>query len=1568
MNKILEQVSEKSTSEPNTPVPEEEQVSEKSTSEPEEDFSYLNTLIEEAEGKTGSLEKSTSEPLNSTEDFSYLKSSLPPESPHEKALGAFEYPDQDLKDQLPFLPEVKELWDKVSAYSMDELKRGWENSLVGMKYREKLPSPESQDGWASEWYKHVPAGVVAGTLDFGYYMGAFALGTAVTGGNPIAGGAASFAIPAGLRKSYIDKLEKGEIKDAQDFAYRIGGALKASADEGLIGATMVASGGLVGPVLKAPTELVAMTVASSILHQEMPTLEDFASNAAIITGLHYTNPVGAAQYGINKAQKIRGSRTERLQGNIEKNLRHLYEEQGIHPKKVMQDMQEDPSILFDLMARKKKIPRAYREPIKELRPEDVTNLKNDIDEGLLDGVDIWKYTRKTFDELHRNGKGIYGFLKQAKYQIGKKIIDTVGTDDFQKIADYYKEKYLLPVDIKVTMIHIPVDGGGNIALGQTSFPEGTANTFRKRGFSDATAPAKIEINEVASKHYGKEEMVSTLRHEIEHLLDMHKGWSGTTQADWRVHKDTELRDTKTPADLVRVATDDTVGLRHHKVYDNFELDYLHRAMVRDALERGEKVPVEVLKDYPDLQEYTKVRADQKIVFEPGKDDKAPLDFKETAKQSVSTFYELLIDDLNPVKEMEKDMYGAKGAFNLPAERSVYKASLLIRGVLGHAKHYFELGGYDRLTGKKNSVAFKKIIDKIKPEEHDTFVEWIVMQRAVELESMNLKSGFENVADKHRIVAEGKARGFDLIFDELRTYQLSLLKHLVDAELLSPKVYEAIKTKHRYYVPFYRDIAKFKKAGGVKGASMETGTLVYRYKGSSAPVINPLYSIVENTFSMLRAAENNKVLLRLVRDIRKVDKKGKYVQAIASPLKVEREGSPKEGESPKGFIIRIDGGESGHYFGKIEAKITKGDNKGTYKVKVAGNPKPIYITDKSILKWEGKQTKGTKVKSSKEVKSTTLVDDVERIAERVNKSIEDLTPKDFIDGFATIKVHEHGKVVEYRISEDIATTFKNLDVKIDKIFKMFSGPARTLRAGAIMNPDFPVSNAWKDQLDAFAYAKYGFTPIATMVKGLFIRKGQGEVYSKWLQSGGYNAVLVAMDKPYLGKRMYKELQSLPVHNKMNFSKNPLHYLRILSELSEESTRLGLFNRALKKGASVEDAAFESRTTTIDFQRAGIIGRKYNVITAFFNVAWQGNAKLIEMLRYQPVRTMRRLFFSVTLPSIVNTLINYDDESYHAIPRWQRDLFWCVKVNGNWLRLPKPFIAGTLFGTLPERLLEAYLAENNADRKVAVENVGKVILDAFTPPISPTIAVPGAESLKNEDFFTGHPLISQDLEGILPEYQYTPSTGTTSRLISKGIQYVPFIGGAEMTSPIHVRHFIEKWTGGLGRLTLNLVDSLLDKAGVQLDDFDVEAPAKYWYEQMPILRSFVVRDDTSASAHVHRFFDNYEKYKKIGKTIGVEKERWNYNNVAHLMSESDLEILQGSYESLLNIFSTIRGIERLPTLAGQDTKTLSLWKRQQIEEAYKQANIIAIEGNKLMNSLEEHKEANQAAWDWHSLKVH
>jgi hypothetical protein len=90
-------------------------------------------------------------------------------------------------------------------------------------------------------------------------------------------------------------------------------------------------------------------------------------------------------------------------------------------------------------------------------------------------------------------------------------------------------------------------------------------------------------------------------------------------------------------------------------------------------------------------------------------------------------------------------------------------------------------------------------------------------------------------------------------------------------------------------------------------------------------------------------------------------------------------------------------------------------------------------------------------------------------------------------------------------------------------RLLSYPAKWLRAGATLTPEFIARNPARDQFTAFVYSKYGFMPGYDLSKGIFHAIKKDDLYWKWKISGGEHSMLVSMDREYLQKSLDKVLR-------------------------------------------------------------------------------------------------------------------------------------------------------------------------------------------------------------------------------------------------------------------------------------------------------------------------------------------------------------------------------------------------------------------------------------------------------------
>ncbi|MGC2521478.1 MAG: LPD38 domain-containing protein [Stellaceae bacterium] len=445
---------------------------------------------------------------------------------------------------------------------------------------------------------------------------------------------------------------------------------------------------------------------------------------------------------------------------------------------------------------------------------------------------------------------------------------------------------------------------------------------------------------------------------------------------------------------------------------------------------------------------------------------------------------------------------------------------------------------------------------------------------------------------------------------------------------------------------------------------------------------------------------------------------------------------------------------------------------------------------------------------------------------------------------TIGVFRNGVRHTYEVDPDIARAWKGLDASsaglMEKILRPF---ASTLRAGAVLTPDFALRHTIRDFLYAAVTSPGLYTP-ADMARGFMGLINKDEDYWRWLQGGGANISMVSVDRRYLQDDIARLTDQTGLMTRaINVVADPnaswmqkggavaglpfraagkylIHPLQVLTELAENASHLGAFKKSLRSaeqaGADIskpeiQEAAFASRDIAVDAARIGAKTRAYNMITAFSNIVLQDSDRVARAFVNDPVGTSLKIGGGIALPSALLWWAQRDDPRYHELPQWERDLFWVVLTdkwedvgpaaqygppqpgtpyrvqdgrlqlnNGTIFRIPKPWGMGVLFGTGTERALEAFAAHNPD----AFRHWGNSIADAVIPSFVPTAAGPILNQWTNRDTFTNRTLIPDQMEKWLPEYQYTPYTTEAAKALGKIVGAFPGLRTASIAqdSPI------------------------------------------------------------------------------------------------------------------------------------------------------------------------------------------
>jgi hypothetical protein len=315
---------------------------------------------------------------------------------------------------------------------------------------------------------------------------------------------------------------------------------------------------------------------------------------------------------------------------------------------------------------------------------------------------------------------------------------------------------------------------------------------------------------------------------------------------------------------------------------------------------------------------------------------------------------------------------------------------------------------------------------------------------------------------------------------------------------------------------------------------------------------------------------------------------------------------------------------------------------------------------------------------------------------------------------SISVRRNGKYEVWEVGEDLATAFKSTDIQGMKLWqKWLSAPARTLRTGAIVTPDFALPNFFRDTMNATFLSKVGWVPIVDSMIGTFHiiykdPKRATEAYKRYLKGGGSQSTIRSIDKNLFDKNVHEILNNGIMRNEYNW-KNPLAPFRYLTDASEIMTRVQMsekvYKAAKKKGLTereaLERAGFESRDL-LDYQKKGTFGATVNRYSAFWNARVQGSTKLYEAFRDRPQRAFAMVGLTVALPTLGFLYLNYDFEKgkfkddYLELPEYIKQNKWYFNVDGVKGFFPKGFPkCGYINLTEPRAVLEWKMDGSIAD---------------------------------------------------------------------------------------------------------------------------------------------------------------------------------------------------------------------------------------------------------------------------------
>lgn len=380
-----------------------------------------------------------------------------------------------------------------------------------------------------------------------------------------------------------------------------------------------------------------------------------------------------------------------------------------------------------------------------------------------------------------------------------------------------------------------------------------------------------------------------------------------------------------------------------------------------------------------------------------------------------------------------------------------------------------------------------------------------------------------------------------------------------------------------------------------------------------------------------------------------------------------------------------------------------------------------------------------------------------------------------------------------------------------------------------------------------------------------------VVKLWKQYGGQLGTSLGLDR----HAIKGEVERLTTHNvagrTWDVLKDPVDLMREIVGISEVGPRLAEFRAALAAhgytrarmmtGAVpplrvVVDAVNAAHDVTVNFKRAGTLGRQINEMVPFFNAGVQSVDKFARTWKDNPKKA---LFYSLLMASA--TMMYWarkkDEDWYQEAPPWLRYGFWTVTDEHGrpTVRVPRPFEWGWTTSASVEALMNWLYKHDER----AMGDWAKGTLDLTLPSLAPSLVTPAAEAYFNWDFFRAQPIVSDAQQHLPAADQYSTYNTLLMRQIGKVLG----------VSPARLEHAVNQMTGGMYRQAEAPVEALV--AGRTLDTADE-----------PLVSGFTLRRDFSRTTD-----DFYSAKQELAATVESQKLHGQAPNEADVLQLRRLE---------------------------------------------------------------------------------
>lgn len=741
----------------------------------------------------------------------------------------------------------------------------------------------------------------------------------------------------------------------------------------------------------------------------------------------------------------------------------------------------------------------------------------------------------------------------------------------------------------------------------------------------------------------------------------------------------------------------------------------------------------------------------------------------------------VLDDLEGILAMERDLTGTREG----APLGPYQNARLMRAahsiVDGALRFGAPVAQMDRL-GRITSIEFtgEGLEDILRPVSGalEDFLQYAVAVSAAELKTQGRERLF-TVSEIQAGLAlnDLRPRGedgktdFERAFAAYQAWNKRIVNFAVQMGVIDPKA--RAKWRREFYLPFYRvgAPAATKRAGGIEGnVSVWKGLT-----GGTGNLRDVLQNMVQNASTLIVEGLKNQARLQVVNFAANTPGGGQWIAPIAR--EAHRDTIAKD------QVLMMVAEAVGLPKSAI-ARAAEGD--------MSKVPDELVPVVESILEWAAQNPAYLEFMKLNQ-------------APRVRTSEQ------------IVAVLRAGKASFYEVSDPV------LWRALASFNREYGGQLRrTLNAirrfgqnTITLALDFMAANIWRDTLHGWAFSRHGFRPVIDSARGMASRIRSDDLYRQWIANGGGMAsYLVEEDQLRTQLERFYTSRGISWRSVIHSPRRLLYALETLADSFESATRIGEFERAMKRGESPRVAAYSSREVSTDFAMRGdseFAGWAYDTIL-FLKAAVNGMDRAYR--GFTKDAHAGSIMLKTGLIGLLSAMLaawNDDNPLYQELEDWDRDGHWHVFIRNGagprdyvHLRFPKIWEIGAI-ASVAERSMQQALAQwrdGSGDVRAYGKYVWTILANQLKVDWVPFALEPLYEVYAlNEERFTGRPVLPEGMRDRIPALQ---AGAYTNRALTELGEATAGLPEALQVSPARAESLIRGYFNTFGMYGLALLD--------------------------------------------------------------------------------------------------------------------------------------------------------------------